>query len=256
MARLRNLCCYVALTLALVPAAAGSSYEFPTASAVTRASELKGRVVETRDGEELGRVHDFAVDLASGTLAYVVVSVGSFLIDDSLIAVAPEALRDSADADGRLVLEADAASLRAARRFADGAWPRRADVLADQQAPGTAEAATEEAVATAPARGSATISSRSRTATLSAGERSIRFLEPPERPSAQIEAVRDAAARPAPTTRFRRLDRDGDGTLNRAEIAHEMGRGDRFADIDLDASGSIDEGEFDAMQNRRGPGGD
>ncbi len=35
-----------------------------------------------------------------------------------------------------------------------------------------------------------------------------------------------------------------------------MGRGDRFADIDLDASGSIDEGEFDAMQNRRGPGGD
>lgn len=226
-------------------------YEFPTTAAVTRGADLRGRVVETRDGEELGRVHDFAVDLESGRLAYVVVSVGSFLIEDSLIAVAPEALRDSADPDGRLVLEADAASLRAARRFAAGDWPRRADVLA--QTTQTEAGTTDSDAAAAPgaaARGTATISDGSKTATLSAGERRIEFAEPPAAPPAD----RDSAARAAPTTRFGRLDRDGNGTLNRAEIAHEMQRGDRFAEIDSDGSGAIDEAEFDALMKSRADG--
>lgn len=256
MARLWILPLCATLTLA---AMAGSAYEFPTASAVTRAGELKGRVVETRDGAELGRVHDFAVDLASGRVAYVVVSVGSFLIDDSLIAVAPDALRQSADADGRMILETDAASLRTARRFADGDWPRSADVLAAPADPEPADETVDtEAAGTesaAPARGTATISSRSRTATLSAGERSIRFLDPPAPQPVGADGS-ESAGRPAPTTRFGRLDRNGDGLLDRAEIAHEMDRGDRFADIDLDASGAIDEGEFDAMQESRGAGGD
>src|SRR5690606_13294597 len=102
----RWICC-LALGFALSSplASAAEPLEFGSPSAVLKASELKGRIVETRDGEELGRVQDFAIDLASGRIGYVVVSVGSFLIEDSLIAVAPDALRQSADVDGRLVLE-------------------------------------------------------------------------------------------------------------------------------------------------------
>ncbi|MEQ8860716.1 MAG: PRC-barrel domain-containing protein [Pseudomonadales bacterium] len=244
--------------LAAGAATAAAGFEYPSAAAVARADDLKGRVVETRDGEELGRVHDFAVDLANGRIVYVVVSVGSFLIDDSLIAVAPDALRESADADGRLVLETDAASLRAARRFADGDWPRRADVVAQSRSAESepAGASGDETVSATPSRGMATISDGNKTATLSAGERSIRFVEPPAAPS-QPDATASAkggTAATAPSTRFGRLDSNGDGNLDRAEIAHEMRRGDRFADIDIDASGNIDEGEFDAFIEGRNGG--
>jgi sporulation protein YlmC with PRC-barrel domain len=242
-------------------AEAAEPFAFGSPSAVTRASDMKGHIVETRDGEELGRIHDFAVDLASGRIAYVVVSVGSFLIEDSLIAVAPGALRESADADGRLVLETDAASLRNARRFSANDWPVRADVLAvarerevspGQEADSDAVSEQEQIPS---GRGTATISSRSKTATLSAGERNIRTVERPQAQQApqseQPSPTPQAPPRGEPTTQFERLDRNGDGVLNRAEIAHELTRRDSYSDIDLDGNGSIDPMEFDALVESR-----
>lgn len=244
----------IALALPAVSAAAAEPFEFGSASAVTKAGELKGRVVETRDGEELGRIHDFAVDLESGRIAYVVVSVGSFLIEDSLIAVAPGALRASADADRRLVLETDAASLRNARRFAArGNWPTRADVLAAAgEREGAADPAPGGAEDERPRRGTATISDGNRTATLSAGERSIRFEGPPRTPPGSEDPQAAASERPSPGNRFERLDSDGDGVLNRAEIAHELNRSDSYSDIDLDGSGGIDPDEFGELLESRG----
>jgi hypothetical protein len=69
-------------------------------------------------------------------------------------------------------------------------------------------------------------------------------------PQAPADAPPRAAEsqRETPTTLFQRLDRDGDGVLNRAEIAHELSRDDRFADIDSDGDGFIDEQEFDAWR--------
>jgi sporulation protein YlmC with PRC-barrel domain len=244
------------------PGNAAEPFTFGSPSAVTRSGDMKGRIVETRDGEELGRIHDFAVDLASGRIAYVAVSVGSFLIQDSLIAVAPDALRESADADGRLVLEADANSLRNAQRFSQaGAWPERADVVAaagerdSRSGEDTTRAAdagsAEEAEDARPRRGTATISDGNKTATLSAGERSIRFEERPG--SAPAPQTAQTPARPAPTTRFERLDSDGNGVLNRAEIAHELTRRDSYSSIDLDGNGTVDTTEFNALLERRAP---
>lgn len=239
-----------------VSAVAAAPFEFASDSAVTRGADLRGRVVETRDGEELGRVHDFAVDLDSGRVAYVVVSVGSFLIEDSLIAVAPDALRESADPDGRLVLEAAAASLRDARRFSAGDWPRRADVLASSpsQPPPAEDGAGDDDAPTsvqAAGRGTASISDGNRTATLSAGERSIRFDNPPP-PQPEVAD----AERPEPATYFDRLDRNGDGTLDRAEIAHELTRNDRYADIDSNGNGAVERAEFEALLSRRDGSGE
>jgi sporulation protein YlmC with PRC-barrel domain len=175
-----GICLVVAAFGPRLPAAQTPDHEFPNRAAISSAEGLVGRLVETRDGEELGRVRDVAIDLASGRIGYVVVAVGSFLIEDSLIAVAPGALRESAEVDGPLVLETDAASLRNARRFAGDDWPLRADVLptgnSGRAAPGDATDTT--GTAAAPARGSAVISDGTRTATLSDGERSIRDAKP------------------------------------------------------------------------------
>lgn len=229
------------------------------AAPVTSASDLIGRTVETRDGEELGQVRDFALDLDDGSIRYVIVSVGSFLIQDGLIAVDLGALRESADADGRLVLETDPQTLRAAQRFGRGDLPQTADVTASPAAPpssssGDAEAATATGDLPDAGRGTATISDGNRTATLSAGERSIRF-----------DGAADATTTPQaeapvrnfdgdPDTLFMRLDRDGDGVLNRAEIAHQLSPTDRYSDIDLDASGAIDPGEFGMLVAGRSSG--
>lgn len=228
------------------PAAAAeeAAFRFPASADVTRASDLVGRTVETRDGAELGKVQDYAVDLASGRIAYVVISVGSFLIDDSLIAVDPRALRQTAERGGPLVLEAQPEELRDAQRFAADGWPLEADVLADAgeitaSSGGAREPAAGERAAGQPARrGSATISDGTRTATLSAGERSIRVVEPP----APAAPPADAA------TPFERLDSDGDGSLDRAEIAHQLSREDSFSAIDADGDGAVDRDEFEAWR--------
>jgi hypothetical protein len=53
---------------------------------------------------------------------------------------------------------------------------------------------------------------------------------------------------PPPGTQFERLDRDRNGVLDRAEIAHELERSHRFADIDVDGNGVVDEGEWQRFQ--------
>lgn len=249
----RTLCLASLVTALPATAAEVQPFEFSSPSAVTRASGLQGRIVETRGGEELGRIHDFALDLQSGRIAYVVVSVGSFLIEDSLISVAPGALRESADADGRLVLEADAEALRNARRFSAGDWPVRAQVLASAAEPREdgSQAGSPQASEDSPGRGTATITSERKTATLSAGERSIRVEEHAPAPVPGAHPPEPSGERPAPDTPFGRLDEDGDGLLNRAEIAHELTRRDSYSDIDLDGDGVIDAGEFDALMERR-----
>jgi len=226
-------------------------------------------------------VRDFAVDLSSGRIGYVVISVGSFLIEDSLIAVDPRALRESADADGRLVLEASATALRSAPRFAAGDWPLGPDVVAEQSAQRSAaqEDGDEPAAGQAQAaesgdrdRGIATISDGLRTATLTAGDRTIRLVEPVRQAGAgDREATGNA--RNAPTeppkagdspeaaaadnsgkdaeTRFQRLDRNGDGVLDRAEIAHELGRRDSYSDVDLNDDGVIQAEEFETLKADR-----
>jgi len=256
------------LCTATAAAAAAEPFEFTSRAAVGKAGELIGTPVETPEGEDLGQVRDFAIDLDSGRIAYVVVSVGSFLIEDSLIAVDPGALQRAAGDADRLVIHADAATLRAAGRFSSDDWPLTAGVTGTSPEPtGQPDGGTATGQDGPTDRGRATISDGRKTATLSAGERRIQLIEPedPEAAADQAgdaesadkaaqtsDAEADGAPRRGPDTRFGRLDRDGDGFLNRAEIAHELSRDDRFADIDRDGDGVIDAAEFDRWQKGGG----
>ena len=117
------------LTIAAGLSAAAAPYAY--ADTVMKATDWLGHVVTTRDGKELGTVRDFGIDAHSGKVVFVVVSVGSFLIENNLIAVAPDALVRTRGDAGVLLLDADTNNLKDAQRFAsDSKWPTAPDVLA------------------------------------------------------------------------------------------------------------------------------
>lgn len=247
--------------------AAGSFAASPTA-AVTKASDWLGSLVLAPNGEEIGTIRDLALDPANGKVVYIVVSVGSFLIEDNLIAVRPDALSPSGD--HQWVLYTDVDTLRRAQRFAmDKAWPARADVArsmkpADEQpraaqAPQPAESAAPESAAAE--AGTATISTNTRTAYLSGGERYIKEVEPSLRKAPPPSPPSPTISRPGANTlppievadsdgsaRFDRLDKDHDGVLNRSEIALQMGPRDKFSKVDVNANGVIERDEFEMLQ--------
>ena len=222
-----------------------------------KASSWVGRVVVTEDGELLGRVEDLAVDVAEQKVKFVVVSIGSFLIDDNLIAVDPKALGEAAD-ERYLVVYAD--NLDSARRFGANNWPDVADVLpssarrsaAVEVVPGADIAAAEGD------KSQATISDGRRTATLKSGDRNASI----EQTGGQTQDVQGDKVQPKRYTRgsadaplladseFERLDDNSDGYLSRSEIGERLNQGIRYQDYDLDGNDGIDPFEFQLLKNR------
>ena len=266
MSRLQFVRQYVRLWMAAGFAAVGlaAAPSYAADVEVLRATDWLGHAVKTRDGKDLGTVRDLGVDPLSGRVVFVVVSVGSFLIENNLIAVAPDALSRSDSDENVLLIDSDPVMLRDAKRFASAStWPTAPDVLRSQSAPkapppAPSENAAPAAVSAPPAEGSATIESKSKTAHLSANERYIKDTAPPPAPPPVAKPTSSAAGatgtspRPEPITKFDRLDKDGDGVLNRSEFAPVMTRKDVYSKIDTNADGVIEREEFDAYEKAHG----
>lgn len=96
---------------------------------VLSAESLSQDTVVNRDGEELGKIEDFLLDLESGRIRYAVLSFGGVLgIGNKLFAVPPEAF--SVDGSGqRLVLDVERERLENAPGFDKDNWPDFADPL-------------------------------------------------------------------------------------------------------------------------------
>ncbi len=244
-------CLFTLALAAWIPPAAAAQSDGPQ-----KATDWIGRVVITPDGELLGRVEDLAVDIRAGTMKYVVVSVGSFLIDRNLIAVAPAALGQSED--GRyLVVNSDV--LDTAYRFGADSWPAVADVVAgraavEPAAPVRDTGAEAEDVARDPGV-VATISDGRRTATMKAGENKATIETDPSAPapapqSREVTPKRWDGNRPLlADSAFERLDDNGDGYLSRREIGARLDPSRNYRDFDLDGNDGIDAFEFQAMKD-------
>jgi len=90
---------------------------------VNKTSSLIGMDVRNSQNEKLGEIKDMVVDLHTGKIAYVVLSVGGFLgIGDKYVAIPPSAFTAAPDQE-KLVLNADKAKLQNAPSFAKTSWP-------------------------------------------------------------------------------------------------------------------------------------
>ena len=88
-----------------------------------KASGLIGMEVRNRQNEKLGEIKDLVMDMNSGKVSYVVLSVGGFLgIGEKLIALPPNVAKVG-DNPEYIVLDADKAKIQAAPGFAATAWP-------------------------------------------------------------------------------------------------------------------------------------
>lgn len=245
--------CWKALVLSLVlPVLLGG---LAASADDARVSKLLGRVVVTPDGELLGRIEDMSIDLQENRIRFVVVSIGSYLIDDNLIAVDPHALGTSSDGNYLVVYSDD---LGAAQRFSANGWPEVADVrpAADRtpvKVKNPEVLAGEQESANKKDDVVATISDGRRTATLKqGGQRAV--IEAPEgvSPPDQIVAVKPkrfqgGRTEVARSAAFARLDEDGDGYLSRREIGSQLDRRTKFSALDLDGNDGIDEFEYQVL---------
>lgn len=94
---------------------------------VMSASSLMNDKVINPEGEDLGKVEDFMIDLTTGCIAYAVLSFGGFLgFGDKLFAIPMQAF--SLDEDRKcFVLNVDKEKLKNASGFDKNNWPDFAD---------------------------------------------------------------------------------------------------------------------------------
>ena len=235
--------------------AALSSTAQTTTSPTTPAKQWEGKVVVMANGELLGRVEDLAVNFEEKTINYVVVSVGSFLIDQNLIAVDPDALHQSDDGF-YLVLHSD--NVDGAQRFGQEDWPASADVLPSAYLQQNEQAgvtdSTDSSEPNERQNQIATISDGQRKATIRSGDISATIeADPSYQPPAPARVQQKNWRGGAPLLangEFERLDEDGDGYLTRQEISSRLSNDQDFAEFDYDGNEGIDVFEFQVMIQR------
>src|SRR5579872_7610478 len=98
---------------------------------VIRARHIEGMVVKNPEGQDLGKVEDVVVDMATGKVRYAAVAFGGFLgVGDKLFAVPFHALKVEYDAKGKtshFVANINKKTLEGAKGFDKKDWPDFAD---------------------------------------------------------------------------------------------------------------------------------
>jgi len=90
---------------------------------VQRAGKLLGTPVKNLQGQEIGKVENFMVDVSAGRIVAVIISTGGFLeLGDELSPVPPAALRFNAEHDA-LRLDTSREMLAGSLHFKAGQWP-------------------------------------------------------------------------------------------------------------------------------------
>jgi sporulation protein YlmC with PRC-barrel domain len=97
---------------------------------LARATDVDGINVYGKDGKDLGEIKDLVVDLNTGRVRYVVVSMGGFLgIGDKYFAVPWQALhaKHTEDHEHHFVINIETDRLKDAPGFNQDKWPNFAD---------------------------------------------------------------------------------------------------------------------------------
>jgi sporulation protein YlmC with PRC-barrel domain len=104
-----------------------ASSDYDRTRRVLSASTLEGDSVRNAAGEDLGKIEEIMIDVATGRVAYAVLSFGGFLgIGNKLFAVPWEALSLDEDAH-EFIFNVERATLENAPGFDKDNWPDMAD---------------------------------------------------------------------------------------------------------------------------------
>lgn len=94
---------------------------------VMRSSTIVGSPVRNLKGDDLGKIQELMVDVATGRIVYAVLAYGGFLgMGDKLFAIPWEALMARSD-ERQFVLELDEETLKTAPGFDKDHYPTTAD---------------------------------------------------------------------------------------------------------------------------------
>jgi sporulation protein YlmC with PRC-barrel domain len=90
---------------------------------INKASSLTGMPIKNHLGENLGEIQDLVLDLPTGRISYVVLSVGGFLgVGEKYIAIPPSVFATAPGGDS-LLLNADKSRIQGAPGFVKTSWP-------------------------------------------------------------------------------------------------------------------------------------
>jgi sporulation protein YlmC with PRC-barrel domain len=109
-------------------AGTGALAQFESAADIDKASEWIGMPVRDKEGNEVGKLSDFAIHAGDGSIVYAVVATGGWFTTKS-IAVPLSALVKSTTATEGLILQASKTEWQAAETFGAEDWPVQALVL-------------------------------------------------------------------------------------------------------------------------------
>lgn len=110
-----------------MPGSADSQKAMKHYGKVQKTTEIVGLNVHNNQEENIGKVEDVVIDLASGRVVAVIVSSGGFLgMGEALNAIPPDKLQYGPDED-TLRLDMTKEALREAPRFTSGQWPDFSD---------------------------------------------------------------------------------------------------------------------------------
>jgi len=99
---------------------------------VKRASELMGKTVRDQQGEEIGQIEDFALDLQQGRLNYVVLDTGGFM-EQRLVGISAEDLRTAPDDEEAFIAQVSQQEIEQAQALPDENWPSQPTVASGAQ---------------------------------------------------------------------------------------------------------------------------
>jgi sporulation protein YlmC with PRC-barrel domain len=95
---------------------------------VVSASKIIGEVVENRQKENLGKIHELVIDAKEGRVAYAVLSFGGFMGMGNKLFAMPWKAFEFSSTENKLILNVDKKKLETAPGFdKDAKWPDFAD---------------------------------------------------------------------------------------------------------------------------------
>lgn len=103
-----------------------SGAQFSSADEINKVSEWMGKEVQDNEGNDVGEISDFALNLEDGSITYAVVELGGMFSSDS-IAVPLSALKTSAEGQDELTLQVSQSEWKSAETFSSD-WPLQASL--------------------------------------------------------------------------------------------------------------------------------